>query len=347
MNSRKLTSESVEDMSKPLVSVVITCKNNLDTLKETLESLRNQTFHDFEVIVIDAFSDDGTFEYLSAKKTEWDKLHVLRERGNPAKGRNSGILRARGDYIAFIDADAYAHPNWLETLVKAIKQYENDGISGVGGPGETPPVDPINAKVMGSVLSSPLVGLNTRNNARWKTARFVDHHPFFNAIYRRDIFEKVGLLNERLDVGEDVEFGWRVRKAGFKLLYIPNAIVYHHRRKSIASLAKQMYRYGYWRMILRLVDGSLISPIHFAPLGLLVIAILTIILSVMAPFFNFLTYVFMSLSLTYVLLMISLAINIAIKFRSPKAFLLAFTSASVTHICYGLGSLKGLFEKRI
>jgi len=339
--------ESIRDMNKPLVSVVITCKNSLDTLKETLESLRSQSFQDFEVIVIDAFSDDGTLEYLSAKKTEWDKLHVLCERGNPARGRNIGILRARGDYIAFIDADAYAHPNWLETLVKAIRQYENDGILGVGGPGEIPPADCLNAKVIGSVLSSPLVGLNTRNNARWKTVRLVDHHPFFNAIYRRDIFEKVGLLNERLDVGEDVEFGWRVRKAGFKLLYIPNAIVYHHRRKSIASLAKQMYRYGYWRMILRLVDSSLISPIHFAPLGLLVIAILTIISSVMVSFFNFLTYVFMSLSLTYLLLMISLAMSIAIKFKSPKAFPLAFTSATVTHICYGLGSLKGLCEKRI
>lgn len=334
-------------MSKPLVSIVITCKNSLDTLRETLESLRSQTFQDFEVIVIDAFSDDGTFEYLSSEEMEWDKLRVLRERGNSARGRNIGVLRARGDYIAFIDADAYAHPNWLETLVKAIKRYENDGIVGVGGPGEIPPADPINAKVIGSVLSSPLVGLNTRNNARWKTVRLVDHHPFFNAIYRRDIFEKVGLLDERLDVGEDVEFGWRVRKAGFKLLYIPNAIVYHHRRKSIASLAKQMYRYGYWRMILRLVNGSLVRPIHFAPLGLLVIAILTIVSSIIMPFFDFLTYVFMSLSLTYVLLMISLAMSIAIKFRSPKAFPSAFTSAIVTHICYGLGSLKGLCEKRI
>jgi len=347
MKSLRLSENSKEDASEPLVSVVITCKNNIDTIKETLESLKKQTFQNFEVIVVDSFSEDGTYEYLLSEQAKWDKLKVLREQGNPASGRNAGILKAKGHYIAFIDADAYAHLNWLETLINAIRRYEKNGIAGIGGPGEIPPNEDFNAKIIGFVLSNSLVSLNTRNNAKWKTARYVDHHPFFNAIYRKDIFEKVGLLDTRLDVGEDVELGWRVRRAGFKLLYIPNAVVYHHRRKSIVSLAKQMYRYGYWRMLLRLIDGSLVSLVHYAPSVLIIVMLSMVMLLVLLPLHSLLLCSILVPCLIYICLMLGLAASVAIKFKKLKAFPLAFVSAIITHISYGLGALRGIFRNRL
>jgi len=337
-------------MNKPLISVIITCRNCIKTLKETLDSLKKQTLQDFEVIVVDAYSNDGTYEYLLKEQKRWSKLKVFRCHGNPAKGRNYGIVRARGKYIAFIDADAYAENNWLETLLEATKHYEKNGVVGIGGPGNIPSNDPLKAKIIGLVLSNSLLGMGTRNNALWREPRYVDHHPFFNAMYSRWIFEKVGLLNEKLDVGEDVEFGWRIRRCGFKLLYIPEAVVHHHRRASISALAKQMFRYGYWRAMLRYINSELVEVKHYMPMLLILYTLfLTILLPLLSllNIYGFLLHVLVAPSILYVSVIVLASLYIAMKLRSLHAFPIAFISALLTHFSYGAGFLRALFGRKL
>ena len=336
------------NINDPLISIIITCRNCIRTIKETLSSLKKQSLQSFEVIVVDAFSNDGTYEYLLEEQKRWTKLKVFRCHGNPAKGRNYGIARARGKYIAFIDADVYAEYNWLEMLLEAMKRYEKTDIVGVGGPGNIPPNDPLKAKVIGLVLSNPLLGMGTRNNALWRKPCYVDHHPFFNAMYTRWIFEKIGLLNEKLDVGEDVEFGWRIRRHGFKLLYIPNAVVYHHRRASILALAKQMFRYGYWRAMLRHIDSKLVGVKYHVPILLVLYTLsLTILVPLLSNMYGLLLHVSVAPLILYVSAIVFASLYIATKLRSLYAFPIALVSALVTHFSYGIGFLRALLRRKL
>lgn len=113
----------------PSFSVVINTYNRVDSLRATLDALRQQTFTDFEVVVVDGPSDDGTSDLLSGRS---DAVRVVRfEERNLSKSRNLGIDAAAGEVVAFIDDDAIPEPRWLEDLASAFEDPEIGGAGGV------------------------------------------------------------------------------------------------------------------------------------------------------------------------------------------------------------------------
>ena len=100
-------------MSEPLFSVVVPTFNRRELLTAALDSIRDQTFTRFEVIVVDDGSSDGTAEYL---KSLGDRIQLLTQRNlGPGAARNRGLERARGRYVAFLDSDDLWFPWTLET----------------------------------------------------------------------------------------------------------------------------------------------------------------------------------------------------------------------------------------
>ncbi|MEM2292164.1 MAG: glycosyltransferase [Nitrososphaerota archaeon] len=342
---RKLKNLVSSPNGLPLISIIITCKNSLHTITETLESLKNQTFKNFEVIIVDGFSSDGTYEYLIKESKRWPVLKVFQKNGNPATGRNLAIKMSNGEYLAFIDADAYADKKWLEILLSNIVEREREGFVCIGGPGLIPEKSSLIEKAIGFTISHPLINGWTRNNLIWNKIREVEHNPFFNVICPKWIFERVGLLDERLDIGEDVEFGCRLRKYGYKVLYIPNAIVYHHRKSNLGKLMRQMFNYGFWRSVLRSISFSsnklynllLYYLVPTAPLLLISTSLYIVI------FKNLLLIRILALIFTAYLTIISyVALKVALKLRSMKAFFISLVGSLVTHSGYILGLLAGL-----
>src|SRR5437899_2552239 len=121
---------------EPLVSVVITCKNEVRKIENCIGSLAKQSYSNFEIILIDAKSTDGTFEkaynlrnYMKSLKNCKRYLVISAEAETPSKGRNAGVGMAEGEIIAFTDADCVAEENWLDNLVKHISNGKM-----VGGP---------------------------------------------------------------------------------------------------------------------------------------------------------------------------------------------------------------------
>lgn len=105
----------------PLISVVIPTFNRLAMLKETLGSVDAQTFQDFEIVVADDGSTDGTLEWLAAERAD---IRVAKAGGKGAGGaRNAGILAARGDYVSLLDSDDLWHPQALEQVAGVLKKY--------------------------------------------------------------------------------------------------------------------------------------------------------------------------------------------------------------------------------
>ena len=114
----------MESSSGPLVSVLTTNYNGLEFLPETVESVLKQTFKNFEYIVVDDGSDDGSVEYLKSIKDPRVKL-VLLPRSGRGKGLNEGLKYARGKYVAILDADDVAPSYRLDAQVRKIEKEKN------------------------------------------------------------------------------------------------------------------------------------------------------------------------------------------------------------------------------
>lgn len=110
---------------KPLVSVVIPTYNSRSTIDRTLKSVREQTFRDYEIIVVDDGSKDGTREFLQAQK---DIRTEFQNNQGAGPARNTGVRKSSGKYIAFLDADDEWHPRKLELQLEVAKKVQKFGI---------------------------------------------------------------------------------------------------------------------------------------------------------------------------------------------------------------------------
>jgi len=157
---------------------------------------------------------------------------------------NVGVRNAEGDFIMFTDADCVVPKSWLKNL---IKHFNSEEIASVGGPNITPEDDTEFAKCVGEVLlflSKPgsRYGLNV--------SRVVEtfHNSGCNVVYRKNVIEEAGWFNEKLITCEDEELDYRIIEKGYKILYTPDAKVYHYRRPTWKRFYKQAYKYAVGRM---------------------------------------------------------------------------------------------------
>ncbi len=237
-------------MTAPLVSVVIPVRDEERNLRACLDSLLAQRHVELEIIVIDDGSTDATAEIL---REYGSRVRTLQTGGvGPSRGRNLGVALSAGEYVAFTDGDCVCDPLWLSELLRPLREQPDAG--GVGGAQLTPADDPPYARRVGAFLQAAgFVGEYTKAAAgRVAAAR---HNPTCNVLYRRAVFDAVDGFLEWLWPGEDVEFDRRVRRAGFRLLYNPAALVYHHRPDTPQRFRRMMFRYGWAQGILVRLHG--------------------------------------------------------------------------------------------
>jgi len=115
-------------MRKPFFSVILPIYNSISFLKKNLKSIFNQTFKDFEIIVIDNYSNDGSYEYIKKIKKKNLVYARIDNRGIIAKSRNLGIKISKGKWLAFIDSDDIWLNTKLEVFYNKLKKYEQSDI---------------------------------------------------------------------------------------------------------------------------------------------------------------------------------------------------------------------------
>ena len=230
----------------PFVSVVIACPAWSWMLDECLKGLSEQTYRNFEVIVLpDAVPEtpwrrqDYPLSVISTGKIPTGKVR-------PAEKRNAGIAAAKGDVVAFIDDDAYPDARWLEN---AVKYFSDPAIGAVGGPGVTPPGDGFLARAGGRVYENVLVSGGYRYRyLGGRVRRDVDDYPSCNLLVRADVLRTIHGYRTDFWPGEDtllcedIVYG-----QGKRLVYDPWAIVYHHRRRLFGPHLRQLGRYAFHR----------------------------------------------------------------------------------------------------
>lgn len=215
--------------TSPLVSIIIANFNGRDRLKECLATVQALDYPQdrVEIIVIDDGSRDGTYEFL---EKNFSSIKIFRNNANKgvAKARNIGIRHSRGELLAFVDNDAAVSKDWLLELVKAIELDKDVGIC----------ASRILFKHDRGILNSTGGVMNIYGDA-WDRGIFekdvnqYDNHRrvFFACgaamLVRKDILSKIKHFDPILRLYEDVDLGWRVNLAGYKVIYVPSAIAYH------------------------------------------------------------------------------------------------------------------------
>ncbi len=216
--------------SDPFISVIIVTWNSAAHLSRCMECLAAQTLNDFEVILVDNGSTDGSINEVIER---WSALKIRVERLNENKGfaaaNNLGARLSGGQWLALLNSDAFPDPNWLEELIKAAA--DNPEFSFFAS-------RQIQAKATnlldGAGDAYHISGLAWRRFAGWSAARFalITEEVFSPcaaaALYLRQAFLQVGGFDEDFfSYHEDVDLGFRLRLQGFRSLYVPGAIVHH------------------------------------------------------------------------------------------------------------------------
>jgi glycosyltransferase involved in cell wall biosynthesis len=213
------------------VTVVVAVFEAERTIGECVESLLALRYPPElrELVVVDNGSRDGTRQVLGGFG---DALAVVDEatRG-PAAARNVGVRAARGDVIALTDADCTVDPDWLTELVPPLA----DASVGIAG-GTILARRPANA----AELYGETIHDHRRSILHWRPPYVIT----MNWAARRSLFDEVGPFDEGLLRASDVEFSYRVVRAGYRLAFSPGAVVYHRNERSLAGLVHEGWVHG-------------------------------------------------------------------------------------------------------
>jgi O-antigen biosynthesis protein len=214
----------------PRISVVVCSYNGERTLAETCRRLQELDYPDYEVILV----DDGSTDATAAIACEHGCRLIRTENRGLSAARNTGMVAATGEIVAYIDDDAYPDPHWLAYLAAA---YRAGDYVGVGGPNLAPDDDGPTAACIARAPGNPVHVLLSDREA--------EHIPGCNSSFRKSALQAVGGFDARFRVaGDDVDLCWRLREAGGKLGYSPSGVVWHHRRPSLRAYWRQQRGYG-------------------------------------------------------------------------------------------------------
>ncbi|HEY5997553.1 MAG TPA: glycosyltransferase family 2 protein [Candidatus Deferrimicrobiaceae bacterium] len=216
-------------MSTPFFSVIVLNWNGRDLIAECLSSLRGQAFRDFEVVLVDNGSTDGSAEWISGQADAFVRVVLLPANRGYAEGNNAGIRQAKGRWIVLLNNDTAVDPDWLAQVAAAIERHPEAGMF-------TPKI--LNYYRRDEIdntghLIYPDGLARGQNRLEKDDGRFdVECEAAWPSgcagFYKRDLLDEVGLLDERFFAyAEDVDLGLRGRRAGWGCWYVPAARVYH------------------------------------------------------------------------------------------------------------------------
>ncbi len=240
----------IEAIKSPAISVVIVNWNGLHVLGDCLDALDQQTYNNFEVILVDNASSDGSVEFLREK---WPEVQIIELQKNLgfAAANNIAVKHARGDWVALLNNDAFPEPEWLEVLAQMVDRYPQAGsfasrlinhrdpklldgagdvyhISGVAWRRKYNQIDRENGKPVEEVFSACAAA----------------------GLYSKQVYLEMGGFDEDyFSYQEDIDLGFRMRLAGFPCYYVPSAVVEHVGSSSTGVRSDFSVYYGHRNLV--------------------------------------------------------------------------------------------------
>lgn len=246
---------------RPLVSIIIPLKKINDYIKEETEYILEQIYSNFELIILpDKYSD----EEINIELFKDSRIKII-ETGEfpPAVKRAIGTEHSKGSILAFLDDDTYPEKDWL---LNALRAMESVKINALGGPAVSSSKDNFSKQISGLIYSSSL--MSGKHKARYipDKVQYVNDYPSCNFIITRELYYRVGGFKSEYYPGEDTILCNNIIKANEKILYTPEALVYHHRRDLFFGHFKQLKGYAWHRgYFVKRFGGNSLSLSYFIP----------------------------------------------------------------------------------
>jgi hypothetical protein len=220
----------------PEISVIIANWNGKRFLEECLSALRRQTFRDFETILVDNGSNDGSAEFVCAHFPEVSLLALSTNRGFTG-GNIAGYETANGRLVALLNNDTEAHPFWLQAIHNGASSHPEAGsfASKMVYYDDRRKIENCGFEVDVAGMTVE-VGRDQIDGPQWQHSRKVFGACGGAVAYRRAMLEQVGFLDpDFFMIYEDVDLSFRAQLSGYDCVYLPQAIVYHRYRSTIAK----------------------------------------------------------------------------------------------------------------
>ena len=227
-------------MTSTAISVVVCTYNRCESLRDTLRALSQQSLAhglSMEIVVVDNNSSDRTKAVIeeAVSVSSWPLRYLFEANQGISYARNRGIQEARGEYLFFTDDDVLPESNWAQVLYDAFVGYGADSVGGKVLPKwlETPPPWLVSERLRRQVWGT-LALLDRGSQVIEAKAEDKNFLYGANMAFRKELFSKLGMFQTDLGAigssllrGDDTEMIGRVLKAGKKVVYIPDAVVYH------------------------------------------------------------------------------------------------------------------------
>ncbi len=212
------------------VSLICTVRDEADTIAELLDSMLAQSRLPDEIVVNDCGSRDATAEIVRSYAAREPRIRLVAGGHNISSGRNHAIAAATGTLIACTDAGLVLERDWLARIIQPLETGEADHVGGFFHP------DPR------SLFELVLGATNYRFVEEIDAQRFL---PFGNSMaFRKEVWEQVGGFPEWISHCEDLLFDRTIEAAGYRRVFVPDALVLFRPRSSLRAFARQYYFYA-------------------------------------------------------------------------------------------------------
>lgn len=318
-------------MSTVKFSILIPVKSINDYVRETVPHIQNLSTNNWEVFVLPNNDEPD----------EWNDTRIKvvpTGRVGPGAKRDFGASLATGEILVFLDDDSYPEPNLLEL---AERDFSDPGIVALGGPAITPLSDGFWEHVSGAVFLSKLSGGAPERYIPIGKKRYIDDWPSVNLMVRKAVFIAIGGFDTAFWPGEDTKLCLKLVQHGSgKILYDPELIVWHHRRKGLLAHLKQVGAYGKHRGFFakKYPETSLRIGYFIPSLFLLWMAGTLFSVAINSKF----KWIFLAGLCAYGLAMLRAYFDIR-KYESRKIAIATLPYIFMTHCWYGAQFLHGLF----
>ena len=228
-----------EEQYEIIASIVIAVFNDERHIGQCLQSVLNQSLPraQYEVIVVDDGSTDRSGEIVRQFP---GVTYVRQDNAGPSTARNTGIILAKGVFIAFADSDCICPPAWLETFIRYLRQHPEAG--GIGSGQVSPPDDSAFGRALqGFLETAGLLGGYVKIEI---VATETDHNASCNVMYRRKALLEIGGFRHKLFPGEDVDLDKRLVEQGYTIWFCPEIPVQHYRPSTRKAWHRMLWKYG-------------------------------------------------------------------------------------------------------
>lgn len=323
----------------PVVSVIVPCRNERASIDMCIRSILAQDcVGDLDLVVVDGMSDDGTRGILMAIAERDSRLRIV---DNPSQTTpcaiNTGIKAARGEYIAILGAHTQYAPNYLQTCLELLQEHEE--VSCAGGPIISQGTG-LFGQAVAAVMSHP-VGVG---NAKHRLPNYEGYaEGACYPVFRKEIFEKVGLFDESLIRNQDDEFNYRLARKGEKVFISPRARCTYFVRETPSQLFRQYFQYGFWRVAVLRKHRFPAAFRQIVPPAFLLLMVVLLLVGLLLP--NWWRLTAIVLPAVYGTALLGAATGVAYT-RGCVVGLLFPVAAVIMHIAYAAGFTWALLKGR-